>query len=121
MGRMKRSMAVLLVLVMCFSAALPYAGGVSAADAEADTKESRRAEYVVTLESAQEGRIKFADSEEAAMAYHEGDRVTLEISPGEGYELMEILLLNTADGTKPVKHVRPENLEGKTGPELSGR
>ncbi len=111
MGRMKKSMAALLVLVMCFSAALPYAGGVSAADAEADTKESRRAEYVVTLESAQEGRIKFADSEEAAMAYHEGDRVTLEISPGEGYELMEILLLNTADGTKPVEHVRPENLE----------
>ena len=106
MGRMKKGISLVLVLIMCFSMALLYAGRVSALDLDSDAL--AKAEHMVMLESTEAGRVKFMDSEDKAAAYHEGDKVTLEVCPKEGFEWEEIMLLDAADGAKSQDLVRRE-------------
>lgn len=97
MVRMKKGMALFLMLVMCFSAVWPYAGRVSASEAGADTNGAPEKEYMVTLESGENGRVAFTDSTEEARAYREGDKVTLEVCPNEGFERDELLILDAKE------------------------
>lgn len=106
MERMKKGIAALLALAMCFSVMLPYAEKIFASDIRTDE------EHTVTLKTMEGGKIRFLDSDEKSRVCRSGELITFEICPEEGFELEQVKILD-ADFRED-NRFGDQNKEGQT-------
>lgn len=93
MGKAKKRISHILILVLCLSMLIQCSGAVSASEDSLDGGGKSVGEYSVILEKAEHGLVKFEDSEENRLFFKKGDMVQARIEADPGYRLEKAAVL----------------------------
>lgn len=100
MRKVKRGIALLLILSICLTIVLPYMRTVLASDDMTGNGSREESDHTVVIEDAEHGQICFVETEEKTMVYHEGETVLLKVQPEEGFQLRELLIMDAGNEEK---------------------